>query len=45
VEAHLQLAMVYARLHQTELSARERKIVEELNEKARVKGPQPEAIP
>jgi len=45
VEAHLQLAMVYARLHQTELSARERKIVEELNEKARVKGPQPEAAP
>jgi tetratricopeptide (TPR) repeat protein len=45
VEAHLQLATVYARLHQTELSASERKIVEELNEKARVKGPQPEAAP
>lgn len=45
VEAHLQLAMVYARLHQTEASARERKIVVELNEKARVKGPQPEAAP
>ena len=45
VEAHLQLASVYARLHQTELSARERKIVVELNERARVKGPQPEAAP
>ena len=45
VEAHLQLATIYARLHQTELSAREQKIVVELNEKARVKGPQPEAVP
>ena len=44
-EAHLQLATVYARLHQTQLSARERKIVVELNEKARVKGPQPDAAP
>lgn len=45
VEAHLQLATVYARLHRTEDSARERKIVVELNEKARVKGPQPENAP
>jgi tetratricopeptide (TPR) repeat protein len=45
VEAHLQLAIVYARLHQTEDSAREQKIVVELNEKARVKGPQPEVGP
>ena len=45
VEAHLQLATVYARLHQTRESQRERQIVIELNEKARVKGPQPETIP
>jgi tetratricopeptide (TPR) repeat protein len=42
VEAHLQLATVYARLHQTGESERERRIVVELNEKARTKGPQPE---
>jgi tetratricopeptide (TPR) repeat protein len=45
VEAHLQLATVYARLHQTQESAREQQIVVELNEKARQKGPQPEAAP
>ena len=45
VEAHLQLATVYARLHQTQDSERERRIVVELNDKARIKGPQPEAIP
>ena len=45
VEAHLQLATVYARLHLTQESARERQIVVELNEKARVKGPLPEAVP
>jgi Flp pilus assembly protein TadD len=45
VEAHLQLAMVYARLHQTRDSERERRIVVELNDKARSKGPQPEVIP
>ena len=45
VEAHLQLALVYARLHQTQDSERERRIVVELNEKARSKGPQPEAVP
>ena len=45
MEAHLQLATVYARLHQTQLSARERQIVVQLNEKARVKGPQPDSVP
>src|ERR1700690_135520 len=45
VEAHLQLALVYARLHQTQDSERERRIVVELNEKARSKGPQPEVVP
>jgi tetratricopeptide (TPR) repeat protein len=45
VEAHLQLAMVYTRLHRTEDSEQERRIVVELNEKARAKGPQPEVIP
>jgi len=45
VEAHLQLALVYARLHRTEESERERRIVLELNDKARTKGPQPEAVP
>jgi len=44
VEAHLQLALVYTRLHRTEESERERRIVTELNDKARVKGPQPEVI-
>jgi tetratricopeptide (TPR) repeat protein len=44
VEAHLQLAMVYARLHQTQDSERERRIVVELNDKARSKGPQPEVV-
>jgi tetratricopeptide (TPR) repeat protein len=45
VEAHLQLALVYTRLHQTQDSERERRIILELNDKARVKGPQPEVIP
>jgi Flp pilus assembly protein TadD len=45
VEAHLQLAMVYARLHQTQDSERERRIVVELNDKARSKGPKPEVVP
>jgi tetratricopeptide (TPR) repeat protein len=45
IEAHIQLATVYARLHQTQQSEREQKIVVELNEKARAKGPQPEAAP
>ena len=45
VEAHVQLAMVYARLHQTQDSERERRIVVELNDKARSKGPQPEVVP
>jgi Tfp pilus assembly protein PilF len=45
VEAHLQLALVYTRLHQTPDSERERRIVEELNSKARAKGPQSEATP
>jgi tetratricopeptide (TPR) repeat protein len=45
VEAHLQLAMVYARLHRTQDSERERRIVVELNDKARSKGPQPEVVP
>jgi len=45
VEAHLQLAMIYARLHRTQDSERERRIVVELNEKARSKGPQPEVLP
>jgi len=44
VEAHLQLAIVYTRLHRTQDSERERRIVMELNDKARVKGPQPEVI-
>jgi tetratricopeptide (TPR) repeat protein len=45
VEAHLQLAIVYTRLHRTQDSERERRIVVELNDKARIKGPQPEVIP
>jgi len=45
VEAHVQLAVVYARLHRTPDSERERRIVVELNDKARAKGPQPDAIP
>lgn len=45
VDAHVQLAMIYARLHQTQESERERRIVVELNAKARAKGPQPEALP
>jgi tetratricopeptide (TPR) repeat protein len=45
VEAHLQLAMVYTRLHQAQDSERERRIVVELNDKARSKGPQPEVVP
>lgn len=45
VQAHLQLAMVYARLHQNEQSERERRIVVDLNDKARAKGPQPESVP
>lgn len=45
VEAHLQLAMIYSRLHRTQDSERERRIVLELNDKARAKGPQPEVIP
>ncbi len=45
LQAHLQLAMVYARLHQTQLSEREQQIVVDLNEKARTKGPQPEEVP
>jgi tetratricopeptide (TPR) repeat protein len=45
VEAHLQLALVYARLHQTQQSERQQQIVVELNEKARAAGPQPEATP
>jgi len=44
LEAHLQLALVYTRLHRTQDSERERRIVMELNDKDRVKGPQPEAI-
>jgi len=36
--------LVYTRLHRTEESERERRIVTELNDKARVKGPQPEVI-
>jgi tetratricopeptide (TPR) repeat protein len=45
VEAHLQLAVVYARLHQTQDSQRERRIVIELNEKARSRGPQSQVVP
>jgi tetratricopeptide (TPR) repeat protein len=45
VQAHLQLAAVYARLHQTPERERERRIVVELNDKSRVRGPQPETIP
>jgi tetratricopeptide (TPR) repeat protein len=45
VEAHLQLATVYARLHRSEDSARERRIVEQLNEKARTEGPKREPVP
>ena len=45
VEAHLQLAMVYTRLHRPQDSERERRVVMELNNKARTKGPQPDAIP
>jgi hypothetical protein len=41
-EAHVQLAMVYARLHRTQDREREQRIVTELNDKARDKGPQPE---
>ena len=45
VEAHLQLALVYSRLHRTQDSQRERRIVSDLNDKARVRGPQPKVIP
>lgn len=45
MEAHVQLAMVYARLHRIEDSQREQRIVMELNDKARAKGPQPDTIP
>jgi len=45
LEAHVQLATVYARLHRTEDSKREQRIALELNDKARVKGPQPEVNP
>jgi hypothetical protein len=45
VEAHLQLAIVYARLHQTEDSERERRIVVELNGKPGSKVPQLELVP
>ena len=45
LEAHIQLAIVYTRLHEPRKSERERRIVVELNDKARVKGPQPEGIP
>jgi len=44
VEAHLQLAIIYTRLHRTQDSERERRIVMELNDKERTKGPQPEVI-
>lgn len=42
LEVHVQLASIYARLNLKEESLRERKIVLELNEKAREKGPVPE---
>ena len=45
MEAHLQLAIVYTRLHEPQKSERERRIVVELNDKARIKGPQPEGVP
>jgi hypothetical protein len=45
IEAHLQLAMVYTRLHRPQDSERERRIVVELNDKARTKGPQPGTVP
>ena len=45
VEAHVQLAMVYARLHRTEDSKREQQIALELNDRTRAKGPQPELTP
>jgi tetratricopeptide (TPR) repeat protein len=45
VDAHLQLALLYSRQHRTKDSERERTIVQELNDKERVKGPHPEAIP
>jgi Tfp pilus assembly protein PilF len=43
VEAHVQLARIYSQLHQNQDSERERRIIIELNGKARAKGPQPEA--
>ncbi len=45
VEWHVQLASIYARLHRTQDSERERRIVIGLNQKARTKGPQPEVSP
>lgn len=45
VEAHVQLAMIYSKLHQGQDSERERRIVVELNDKARAKGPRPEPLP
>jgi len=45
VEAHLQLATVYARLNRSQDSARERRIVEQLSEKARSEGPRREPVP
>ena len=40
-EVHVQLAALYARLHLTADSQRERELVLKLNEKARARGPQP----
>lgn len=45
VDAHLQLAVVYARLHRPQDSERERRIVQTLNDKERAKGPRSQAIP
>ena len=43
--AHIQLAMVCARLHRTEDSKREQQIAVELNDKTGAKGPQPDVNP
>lgn len=45
VEAHVQLALLYARMNRPQDSARERQIVLALNAKSRSKGPQPEIQP
>jgi predicted TPR repeat methyltransferase len=45
IEAHVQLAVLYARMNRPHDSERERQIVTALNAKVRSKGPQPQVVP